>query len=138
MASDNPFANLGLGMMGGDVGYARQMSTPEGNSKIIQKLLGSGLDWLSDQFTNSSKPDGSVPPSSPVENTVVAPKPMAPVDYGFSGSFKMPSANTPVVPYSQVAPVTAEPSTTATQNNLPTIGGYRKFLRPQGFGNTAE
>lgn len=47
MASDNPFAHLGLGMMGQDAALARQMATPEGSEKgrkLLGMLAGEALD----------------------------------------------------------------------------------------------
>jgi hypothetical protein len=137
MADSHPFANAGLGMFGGaEKQYSQQAMSADGKSGPLSKLLGEGLDWLADQMSNKTPPQGSVPvPQN--SNNVVSPQPIPPVNYGFSGSLNMPQANAPVVPYSQATPLSTE-TTTPTENNQFTVGGYRKFLRPQGFGTPQQ
>jgi len=138
MADSHPFANAGLGMFGGpERQYAQQgMSGGDGKPGALGKLLGKGLDWLADQMSNQIPPQGSVPAPENTNN-VVAPQPIPPVNYGFSESLNMPQANAPVVPYSQTTPLSTE-TTNPTENNQFTVGGYRKFLRPQGFGTPQQ
>jgi hypothetical protein len=135
MAKDNPFEYAGLGMMGSDASYAKAGMSGKGP---LNTLIGKGFDWLGDQFSSKPAPEGAVPNPYPANAPVVAPQPMASVNYGFNGSLNMPTLNSPVAPYSQVAPVTAGATTTNTDNSQFTAGGYRKFLRPQGFGTTAQ
>jgi len=131
--ADHPFSNAGLGMFGTAEKQFAQAGMQGGKGDgALSKLIGKGIDWLGDQLSEKKSPEGSVP--SPEEvNPVMAPKPIAPVSYGFNGSLNMPQSNTAVVPYSQVEPMAAQ-GATPTDNSQFTVGGYRKFLRPQGFG----
>lgn len=136
MASDNPFAGLGLGMMGSDASYAKAAMQGDGKKGPLSILLGQGLDWLGDQFSDKKTPQGAVPSPAPTPSAA-ATQPVPPVNYGFNGGLNMPQANAPVVPYAQTAPVTLEENKPTDGTQL-TVGGYRKFLRPQGFGVTQQ
>ena len=137
--AENPFAHLGQGMLGSDVGFAQKAmkgSGSSGQTGPLSKLIGKGLDWLADEISGKKPPEGAVPSPEQV-NPVMSPQPVPPVNYGFSGSLNMPQASAPVAPYSQVEPVNAE-TTAPTDNSQFTVGGYRKFLRPQGFGTPQQ
>jgi hypothetical protein len=136
MADNNPFAHLGQGMLGSDVGFAQKAMKGSSSSGPLSKLIGKGIDWLADEISGKKQPEGAVPSPDQI-NPVMAPQPVPPVNYGFSGSLNMSQANAPVAPYSQVEPVNAE-TAAPTDNSQLTVGGYRKFLRPQGFGTPQQ
>ena len=134
--ADNPFSGLGLGMLGQDVGLARQMSTPDsfqekmakaaaGGASPLAILANKAFESIANAFPDASKAvsgiQGAVMPTGQV-----SPSPVAPA--------------TPSGPVAPVLPAvgTAPAATDATTSDQYSIGGYRKFLRPQGFGITPQ
>lgn len=88
MADSNPFAHLGLGMLGGDVGIARAAASPQPifDKNPLRGLIGMGLDKMGvkdylDSLTadNQTAPVGVAPP--PVAGTGINPMNMAVVPF---------------------------------------------------------
>lgn len=136
MAESHPFSNAGLGMFGGDTAIARQMSAPESFQEKVAKaaaygssplaiLANKALESLAGAFPSTS---GAV---SSVQGAVMPTAPASPVP--------PVTAATPVAPAVGVPPLPSETTTTTTDpNSQYSIGGYRKFLRPGGFGATTQ
>ena len=142
MADTNPFANMGLGMMGNDASYAKQGMSGGDSSKstALSKIVGKGFDWLGDQFSNQKPPEGSAPAPAFNSSNMTVMKPVVPANYGYSNGFPTQQPSAPVAPESQVTGVNVNAPTDAlpTDNSQFTVGGYRKFLRPQGFGTVTQ
>jgi len=90
MATDNPFANLGLGMMGQDAALARQMSTPDGASDKMKKILGTMAGGafdavgLKDFFDNLGKSEETPKPSTGQQPYSAGIAPPAPINADYS------------------------------------------------------
>lgn len=119
MASDNPFANLGLGMMGSESSYARKaMNESDGSTGAF--LLNSlfGTDLPTTQKGLKEYKTGMVTSVPPVETAPVgAVAPVIPAD--------QTQAVAPVPP---VTPNPTQPLQQQDQTTAPTTGVFRKFL----------
>jgi len=122
MASDNPFANLGLGMMGSENSYARKaMAESDGSTGafLINALFGTDLpttqkglqEYKTGLVTNAltPAPAGAAP---------------APVN---AGAAVVPNTQT-VAPVPPVVPNPMNPLQQQDQTTAPTTGVFRKFL----------
>jgi hypothetical protein len=119
MASDNPFANLGLGMMGGENSYARQgMNASDGSTGaiLLNSLFGTdlpttqkGLKEYKTGIVTGLLPTGAAPTGA-----------VAPV---------IPNTQTTnVAPVPPVTPNPTQPLQQQDQTTAPTTGVFRKFL----------
>lgn len=89
MAADNPFANLGLGMMGQDVSIARQAATPESSGvagKIFKTFAGKALDaaGIKDFLDNLGKSEETPKPSTGQKSFSAGIAPPAPINADYS------------------------------------------------------
>jgi hypothetical protein len=139
MAESHPFSNAGLGMFGGDTAIAKQMSAPESFQEKVAKaaaygssplaiLANKALESLASAFPDASKQIGGIQGAMlpPAQGTT----PVAPVAPAAPAAAVAPNVGVPPLPTDATAP-----TDTTSQYS---IGGYRKFLRPGGFGTTTQ
>jgi hypothetical protein len=124
MASDNPFANLGLGMMGSESSYARQgMSASDGSTGaiLLNALFGTdlpttqkGLKEYKSGMVTGVPPAGAAPAGAAPVGAVA---PAAPVEQSQA-----------VAPIPPITPSPTQPLQQQDQTTAPTVGVFRKFL----------